>query len=553
MPATAAPPGRETEGTLAYYKDLREHIAALDERGLLVRIKRPIDKDTELMPLVRWQFRGLDPADRKAFIFENVTDAKGRRYDSPVVVGVLAGSRAIYALGMGCGPNDIVDTWTRAQRNPILPRIIRDAPVQEEVHLSQDLDAPGMGFEEFPVPVSTPGYDNAPYFTAACWVTKDPETGEYNVGNYRGQVKSRTRSGCFTHPTQHIGMHWKKAREMGVPLEAALVIGVSPNIAYASITKVPYGVDEFAVAGGLAGEPVELVQAKTVDLLVPAQAEIVYEGHVSTTHLEPEAPFGEYTGYMGHRTMSPFFDLTAVTHRKNAIFQALLSQHTPSEASTMSHVAREVVFYKFLRYDCNIPSVLEVAFQETGGNWQYVVIRMNKQNPAQPWQALNAAAAYDPTTGKVIVVVDEDIDPHDPDNVNWAMSYRMQPHRDVRITGGKASMLDHSLFPPGHSADLNEIYGASAILIDATRKWAYPPVSLPRQEYMERAKQIWEEEGLPTLTPKSPWHGYDLGYWPAEEAYEADLAVRGDHYVTGEKARQQRVAIEDANKAGGWE
>ena len=538
---------------MAYYKDLREHIAALEERGLLFRIRRPVNKDTELMPLVRWQFRGLEPAERKAFLFEQVTDSKGRAYAASVVVGVLAGSRAIYALGMQCAPDQIVEKWTHAQRNPIPPRVVCAAPAQDEVHQGAALEAEGGGFEAFPVPVSTPGYDNAPYFTAACWVTRDPETGEYNVGNYRGQVKSRTRSGCFTHPTQHIGIHWKKARALGVPLEAALVIGVPPNIAYASITKVPYGVDEFAVAGGLAGEPVELVQAKTVDLLVPAHAEIVFEGRVSTTHLEPEAPFGEFSGYMGERTMSPFFELSAVTHRRDPLFQALLSQHTPSEASTMSHVAREVVFYKFLRYDCNIPSVLEVAFQETGGNWQYVVIRMKKQNPAQPWQALNAAAAYDPTTGKIIVVVDEDIDPHDPDNVNWAMSYRMQPHRDVRITGGKAAMLDHSLFPPGQSADLESVYGASAILIDATRKWDYPPVSLPRQEYMERARALWEAEGLPPLRAKTPWFGYDLGYWPAELAAEADLAVRGDYYVTGEKARQQRVAIEDARHAGGWE
>src|SRR5262245_60949489 len=162
------------------------------------------------MPLVRWQFRGLEPAERKAFLFERVTDAKGRAYPAPVVVGVLAGSKAIYALGMQCAPDEIVEKWTRAQRNPILPRVVCAAPAQEEVDTGAELETEGGGFEEFAVPISTPGYDNAPYFTAACWVTKDPETGEYNVGNYRGQVKSRTRSGCFTHPTQHIGMHWKK-------------------------------------------------------------------------------------------------------------------------------------------------------------------------------------------------------------------------------------------------------------------------------------------------------------------------------------------------------
>jgi 4-hydroxy-3-polyprenylbenzoate decarboxylase len=203
--------------------------------------------------------------------------------------------------------------------------------------------------------------------------------------------------------------------------------------------------------------------------------------------------------------------------------------------------------YKFLRYDCNIPSITDVAFHESSGAWLYVVIQMKKTNPAQPWQALNAAVAFDPTIGKIIIVVDEDIDPRDPDSVNWALSFRMMPHRDTRITRGKGSMLDHSAAPPGslthESQTFPTVDGTSALLMDATRKWPYPPVSLPKREFMERALSIWEAEGLPKLKLKMPWYGYDLGYWNPEFAEEAELALRGEYYKIGEKLAQGRVRV----------
>ncbi|MEK7354205.1 MAG: UbiD family decarboxylase, partial [Chloroflexota bacterium] len=331
---------------MAYYKDLREHIAALEDKGKLVRIKRPINKDTELHPLVRWQFRGLAEKDRKAFLFENVVDARGKRYDVPVLIACHAASTEVYAIGMGCQTGEIAEKWAQAQLHPIPPRLVESGPVHEEIHIGEKLLEHG-GLEEFPVPISTPGFDNAPYLTAANWVSKDPETGIRNIGNYRAMVKSPTRLGAFAVFPQHMGMHWEKCKRKGVPLQAAIILGPVPCVGFVATAKITYGVDEYAVAGGIAGQAIELVKCKTVALEVPATAEIVIEGTIPTDALEREAPFGEFTGYMGARTFSPFFNITCITHRKKPIYNAFLSQFPPSESSKLRQIGFEAAHYKF--------------------------------------------------------------------------------------------------------------------------------------------------------------------------------------------------------------
>ncbi|MBM4262065.1 MAG: UbiD family decarboxylase [Deltaproteobacteria bacterium] len=532
---------------MGYFKDLREHIAALDKAGLLVKIDEQINKDTELMPLVRWQFRGLSEEERRAFIFTNVVDAKGRKYDIPVVCGSLAASRQIYGFGLQCAPEEIVDRWSKAQQNPIPPKVVEKAPVQEEVHMGASLMEHGA-LSEFPIPISTPGYDCAPFTTASHWFTKDIETGIINIGNYRGHIKSPTRTGVFLSSSNHGGYHWRKCQERGVPLPAALVIGAPPCVAYTAPSRIPFNVSELDVAGGLAGAAIEVVKCKTNDVLVPANAEIVIEGEISTEFLEPEAPFGESTGYIAEKLLNPYFEVKCVTHRKNPILATIISQMPPSESSVMRQVSAEGNYLRFLRDQCNIPGIIEVAFHSIAVR-QICVIKMKKINQAHVWQALHSMVGYNPATGKMVIAVDEDINPRNLDSLFWAMAFRMQPHRDVLIIRNRTPQMDPSVFPPGHEQGLSvdEIAGSSAMLMDATRKWAYPPVSLPKKEYMERAKQLWERLELPKLQPQDPWHGYDLGLWSDEDEQDAQAAVKGDHYETGEKRAQQRVRV---NKLG---
>ncbi len=526
---------------MRYYTDIREHITALEANGKLVRIKRPIIKETELMPLVRWQFRGLLEEMRKAFLFENVVDITGKKYNIPVLVASHAACRQVYAIGMMCKPSEIAEKLVQAQLHPIPPKRVEYGPVHEEVHLAETLLEHG-GLEELPIPVSTPGFDNGPYITAGNWVSKDPETGIYNVGNYRGMVKSKTRLGIMCQPMQHIRMQWSKCKQKGVPLQAAIVIGVSPNIGYVAVTKIPYGVSEYDVAGGIAGEPLELVRCKTVDLEVPATAEIVIEGELPTDSLEREAPFGEYSGFMGMEETGPYFNVTCITHRKNPIYNAFISQFPPSESSKLREIGESANIYKFLKFDSNLSDILEVVQHESGSSTQYCVIRIMRTHPDQVWRALNLTAGRCYPTPKFIIAVDEDIDPGDLESVVWAMSWRVQPHRDMKIVEGKSFPLDPSEHPP----QVREILPAgsnSACLIDATLKWSYPPVSLPKREFMERARQIWEEENLPPLVPKVPWFGYPLGHWTDELAEEADLTLKGEHYRTGEKLANNRIKI----------
>jgi len=524
-----------------YYRDFREHIKALEDRGKLVRITRQIDKDSELMPLVRWQFRGLPEEERKAFLFENVVDAKGRRYAMPVTVGTLAGSTDIYAIGMMCSPDEIHERWMQAQLNPFEPRIVAAGPAQEVVWQGKDL-LNGHGVDAIPVPISTPGFDNAPYLSSANWISRDPETGIYNIGNYRGQIKAPDRiGGLFI--SQHMGQHWHKARARGEPLQAAIAIGVIPSIAYAATVKIPYDFDEYRLAGGLAGEPVDLVKCQTIDLLVPATAEIIIEGTVPTDSIEPEGPFGEYTGYMGHRTISPFLEVSCITHRQDAIYTAILSQFPPSESSKIKHLGTEKTIYKFLRNDSGNSAVLDVALHEdaSGSGQAYCVIRMKSRAKTEAWRALHATAGFVGNYAKIAVAVDEDIDIRDPAMVNWAISFSMRPGEDIAIAKGKGAGLDPSANAPRTENLQAQVTTVDALLINAVRPWAYTPVSLPGREFMEKSRKIWEELGLPALKPRSPWYGYSLGAWSKQDEEEAALAVKGDYYLTGEKITRQRV------------
>ncbi|MBI2822997.1 MAG: UbiD family decarboxylase [Acidobacteria bacterium] len=531
-----------------YYRDLRDFLSALEKSEKLFRIQREINKDTELHPLVRWQFRGLPEQDRKAFLFENVTDSRKRKYGSPVLVGGLAGSSDIYCLGLGCRPEEVADRWLYAMDHPLEPQVVSYGAVMEEIHKGQDLLQHG-GFMEFPIPISTPGFDNGPYITAGHWITKDLETGQRNMGNYRALIKGPGVSGLMCGTPQDLSRHWEKCRKKGVPLEVAVAIGSVPAVSYAATQKVPPTMDELALAGGLIGEPIELVRCQTVDLEVPASSEIVFEGIVPTRYLEEEGPFGESMGYVDPRTLSFVFEVSCILHRKNPIWVSIISQVTPSESSKIKAMGMATLIQRFLHRK-GFPSVLEVALMEPLVNLRpYVVLRMKKRNERDPWDAMDALLEYGDRVGKLVVAVDEDINPHDPVAVTWAITHRSQPHKDVKIVGHRpfgATPIGMVMNHPSSHYDKEE----SSLLINATRKADFPPLSLPRKEYMERARVLWEELGLPKLEPREPWHGYFLGLWPEDLEREAQLAVKGECEKVGETLRATRVEVQQEETLG---
>lgn len=519
------------------YPDLHEHLDALDKTRLLVTVERPINKDTEMHPLVRWQFRGGIPEkDRKAFLFTNVTDSKGRHYDIPVVVGALGANREIYRIGMGCALDKIGEIWTQAVDNPIAPRVVEVAPCQEVVFEGDDLDGTDQGLGMLPIPISTPGWDISPYTTLSAYITKDPDTGIQNMGNYRGQVKSQRRLGMNPSLELQPGIyiHWQKYKARGERMPAAVVLGAPPAVTFTSVQKLPEDLDELAVAGRLVGVPINVVRARTVDLLVPAEAEIVIEGYIDTEYLEPEAPFGESHGHVNLQEYNAYMDVTAITRRSDAILTSIISQVTPSESSLIKRVAYEPMFLKHLRDHLGLKGVIRVSMHEPLTNIRKVIIiQVKRDMPSiEVWRALYGAATLLRAAGKFIIAVNEDIDPDNADALLWAMAYRSNPNLDFHILG-------HRDQGHGPRSSRNEGVDAS-VLIDATLKEDFPPVSLPKRKFMENAKKIWEELGLPDLKPENPWHGYSLGAWPEEFESAAQRAVDGEYFKTGETIALRR-------------
>src|SRR5215813_171271 len=353
---------RATKRAARGYADLHEHLEALRRRGLLFTVERPIDKDAELHPLVRWQFvGGIEEHERKAFLFTNVTDGRGRRYRFPVAVGAFAGNRAIYGVGMRAPLGEIQERWDRAIANPIPPRVVRKARCQEVVIEGAALKGEGNGLDMLPIPISTPGFDGAPTLTATNVITRDPESGVQNHGTYRAGLKAPDR--LVVRMSTRIGgaggyRHYLKHQRRGdKQMPCAIALGCPPCVAFTAPMRLAQDLDEVAVSGGIAGEPINVVRARTVDLLVPAEAEIVIEGLIDTEYLEPEGPFGESHGHVALEEFNMPMRVTAITHRRDAIVASYISQVTPSESSAIKRVAYEPLFLSHLRTTLGIRGV----------------------------------------------------------------------------------------------------------------------------------------------------------------------------------------------------
>jgi UbiD family decarboxylase len=521
------------------YPDLHDHLAALKAKNLLVTIDEKIDKDAELHPLVRWQFvGGMKEEERKAFLFTNIVDGKGRHYDMPVVVGAIAANRAIYSIGMGAPVEDIDRKWENAIAHPVEPRIVNDAPCHEVVVEGKDLEGEGHGLDALPIPISTPGFDAAPTLTATNVITRDPETGVQNMGTYRAALKAPDR--LVVRMATRVGgaggyQHYLKHQKRGdKTMPCAIVLGCPPYVAFMGPQKLPIDMDEFKVAGGLAGAPINVVRARTVDLLVPAEAEVVIEGLIDTEYCEPEAPFGESHGHLALEEFNMPMRVTAITHRRDAIIPSYISQVAPSESSVIKRVSYEPLFLSHLRDTLGIKGVKRVSLHEKlTGLLRVTVISIAKgTSRTEIWRALQGAAFFKGDMGKITIAVSEDIDPDNADAILWAMAYRMNPVEDVQTVAHRG--MGHG---PQRESDAAE---DSTLLMDATAKGDMPPLALPKRDYMERAQKIWEKLGLPALRPEAPWFGYSLGDWLPEWDQAAERAATGRYLENGGISAQQR-------------
>ena len=516
--------------------DLQEHIRRLSERGLLTRIERAINKDTELHPLARWQFQGgLREDERRAFLFTNVVGAQGERYDIPVLVGGLAASPEIYAAGLGVAVGDIGNLWVEAVANPIPPIIVNEAPCQEVVQTGDDLTAKG-GLAGLPVPISTPGFDSAPYLTATLCVTKDPENGIQNMGTYRAALKANDRLGV--RMASRLGgaggyLHWRKYQKRGEPMPCAIVIGCAPAVLFTGPQKLAIDVDEMGIAGGLIGKPVRTVRCKTVDLVVPADSEIVIEGVIDTELLEPEGPFGESHGHVALEDFNMSMRVTAITRKRKPVLLSIISQVTPSESSVLKKVAYEPMFLEHLRRMLGVRGIKRVVMHEPLTNLRKVIFLQFERGTARTevWRGMQGAATLQAQCGKLVIAVSEDISPDNADAIFWSLAYRVNFMEDVLMSPYRSA---------GHGPKSGRAAEEGTLMIDATLKHDMPPLALPAEEFMRRAKDIWQELDLPRITPQAPWHGYQLGDWDEEWTRIAEAAVKGQWRESGAATYRRR-------------
>jgi UbiD family decarboxylase len=476
------------------YRDLREYISTLEKRGMLKHVSKEVDKDWEITCIARWMFQSLPEEERYGIFFDNV---KG--YNVPVVTGIAAASRQMYALALEVTPEKIYERWCEALSHPLKAKIVPSGPVKEVIKKGDEVD-----LDELPNPVWTPDKDDGAYLSATCVITKDPQTHIQNMGAYRSRVHSKNRLGIAIRPHQHIGIHYYNNYEpANEPMPIAIAMGVDPTLLLTSVAKMGYGLDEIEVAGGLRGAPIEVVKAEMSDLYVPATAEYVIEGFVPPKVRETEGRFGEYTGFIGRQGVNPVIEVTCITHRKQPIYQGMISQMPPCEGGIAAVEAANAILYKRLVYDISEPGIKDVCFTESGA----VAHALVSMTPLYLGHSMKVGVLtshlLDANAAKIVTVVDDDIDIRDPYSVDWALSFRVNPARDVVIIDRcLAPQLDPSAGPRWGEASENERRLGSKMIIDATMKKDYPSISLPPKKYMERVLKDWDKTGLPEIKVK---------------------------------------------------
>jgi UbiD family decarboxylase len=455
-------------------QDLRSFLQLLEDEGELARIESSVELNQEIGAVCLRNLRNSGPG----LLFERAGD-----HDIRLAVDLLA-SRRRYALALGVEPAQLAVAWNRRTKNLIPPVIIENGLCQQDVCTGDQVD-----LTRLPAPVWNER-DGGPYFTLGCHISKDPETQERNVGVYRNIVHDRNTLGILVEPYGHLRHQWSK--RPNEPFPVAIVLGCDPVVPMAAVAPVPYGRDELAVAGALRGKPVELVPCVTIPLEVPAFAEIVIEGEILLDDLRDEGPFGEFTGYYGgHRAPRPVIRVKAITHRDRPILHAVYEGQPPSGSAIIVAVPREAELMRQI----SLPGVKRAHMTRGGGGALHAVLSVDK--PYEGFGKYVGLAVLGTTAGrgiKQIIAVDDDIDPADPIQVEWAIATRVQPHRDIEILSELPGIILDPSLPRGEQKPPL----TSKMIIDATRYEAkdFAPVCLPSAEAMAKVDRDWSRYGI---------------------------------------------------------
>ncbi|HUY18071.1 MAG TPA: UbiD family decarboxylase [Candidatus Binataceae bacterium] len=485
--------------------DLRTALDLLDAKHELTEVTGEVDWDLELGAVTREVFRRRGPA----LLYTNIKD-----YNTPgarcrkLAAGLMGSYRR---LSMMLGFDDVqpnralIDHLIERNRTLIAPVVVNDGPVHEHVLTGKDID-----LYDFPAP-RWHHLDGGRYIgTLGCAVMKDPETGQQNVGIYRSRIVDRDKLSTYIISSQNWRVIREKYQALGRPIPVAWVFGWDPVMELVAGSPFAREICEYDVMGGYRGAPVPLVKCCTVDLMVPAAAELVVEGEIS---LDPatyalEGPFGEVTGHVsGVPEPRPVTQVSAITHRDQPIFRGTAASSMPGavgEYAYMSAIQRAAIAWETLR-TAGIPGILDL-FVHPVNNGMTVVVQIRKLYEGQPKQIAAAlwGVASGRTVGKYVIVVDEDIDPSNYEAIDWAINYRVDPGSDDMVIFRSIFgwSLDPGTAPERRNlAELGEGLW-NRLLIDATKTWRFPrrpewnnekfpPVVVNRPEDIERVRVNW--------------------------------------------------------------
>ena len=466
------------------YEDLRSFLGVLEARGLLCRVRAEVDWDLEIGAIQR----RVSDRDGPALSFERV-----RGHDWPLVSGVL-GTPERLALALGCEPDPrkMIAVMRNATTNQIPPVIVNKGACQQNVDRGDAVDV-----LKFPTP-KWHRLDGGRYIgTMGLIIAKDPETGRRNVGIYREMILGPNR--IALNATQQVGTLWQKWRRTGRPMPVATAIGVDPATLIASLVQAKLGDDEYDIAGGLLGKPLELVRCVSQDLEVPASAEIVLEGEIPPdAELAQEGPFGEFTGYYGMEIMSPVIDLTAVTYRDSPISWGTLEGAPPCESTTLRTLCGTAGMWGKLSR-MGLPGLKDVYMTDMGCASFIVIVSIDRQYYHGHAQQVMEAVWANSHSAKWVIVVNDDVNIYDRRQVEWALATRVLPVRDIWVTPQNQSSTNLDPAIPASDRHYPNVRG-SRVGIDATedfKGFVYPPQTKPSLEEFARVDARWHEYGLP--------------------------------------------------------
>ena len=482
------------------FKDLREFIAFLEHKREVRRVTAPVSCELEITELADRMVKSGGPA----LLFENVEG-----YDMPVVINLFGThQRMAWALGV-----DHIDELTDRVRKLLglaqgppsglvnklrtlgdlmgiakaQPKIVRSGPCQEVVLTGDDVDV-----NRLPALKCWP-MDAGRFITLPLVITRDPETGRRNVGTYRMQIYDGQTTGMHWQ-THKVGAHHYRSGEARRQdrLDVAVALGGDPTTTWSGSLPLPPDMDEIAVSGIIREEPVEMVKCKTVDLEVPAHAEIVLEGYVVPGELRSEGPFGDHTGYYSLADDYPVFHITAITHRRDAIYPTTMVGRPPTEDFFMGTASERLLLPAL---QMTLPEVVDINMPAEGIFHNLVIVSVRKEYPGHAKKVMYGLWGLGLLMlAKTIIVVDHFVDVQDLSEVAWRVTANIDPARDVVVVDGPVDDLDHAAPVPKYGSKMGIDATAKGPMDGRTREW--PPDIVMSAEVKALVDRKWSEYGI---------------------------------------------------------